>query len=736
LAIAWQNVGYNQPPHPSFYLGEGMTLPVPQPDITLIPSGECGTTPITPYVRIDSGTWRQSVNAAVGVGQNVTLGPEPSTGGTWRWTGPNGFTATTREVNLSNLQPVQAGIYTAAYTNACGTQSRLDFNVILKSIMAHYEFEADTTDSSGNGNDGTPAGSPAYATGQIGQAIDLDGADDYVTAPAGVADCDDITISAWINWDGGDAYQRIFDFNNGTAEYMFLTPDNGDGQLRFGFLTAAEYPNLYASALATGVWTHVAITLDGDTGVLYVNGTAQDTQAIMNNPSNLLPQNLFIGKSAWSTNPYFNGRIDDFRVYNYALSASEIAAFYSGTPVNNPPYFSSDSISKPNVVAAVYTTNTLASDANDPDGDSLTFSKDSGSAWLSVATDGSLSGTPGVSDEGANSFTVRVTDPAGAFDTATLNIMVLPVQRLVLHYEFEDNVDDSSDDGNDGYAHFGPGYSSGQYGQAIEMDGEEDMNAPYIDLPPGAVGSDDITIAAWVYWDGGDAYQRIFDIGNGEYEYMFLTPDNGSNQLRFGFKTAAEYPNLYASAMSTGVWTHVAVTLNGNTGVLYVNGTAADTQTIVNNPSDMLPQNNYLGKSQWSHDPFFNGRIDEFRIYNYALTAGEIKALCTGLPPYFHSDPFYASNATLDVAYSASISDSAIDPDDDPLSYNKVSGPAWLNVAGDGSLSGTPSNGVAGLNSFIVEVTDNISGSDQATLNINVVIGESSASVNSLWITY
>ncbi|MBN1560374.1 RICIN domain-containing protein, partial [candidate division KSB1 bacterium] len=35
LAIAWQNVGYNQPPHPSFYLGEGMTLPVPQPDIVL-----------------------------------------------------------------------------------------------------------------------------------------------------------------------------------------------------------------------------------------------------------------------------------------------------------------------------------------------------------------------------------------------------------------------------------------------------------------------------------------------------------------------------------------------------------------------------------------------------------------------------------------------------------------------------------------------------------------------------
>jgi hypothetical protein len=58
-------------------------------------------------------------------------------------------------------------------------------------------------------------------------------------------------------------------------------------------------------------------------------------------------------------------------------------------------------------------------------GDTLTYSKLSGPVWLSVVTNGTLSGTPGAADVGTNVFTVKVTDAAAAFDTATLNIVVL-----------------------------------------------------------------------------------------------------------------------------------------------------------------------------------------------------------------------------------------------------------------------------------------------------------------------
>jgi hypothetical protein len=54
-------------------------------------------------------------------------------------------------------------------------------------------------------------------SGKTGCAIDLDGTNDYVTLPGGVADAVDITVAAWVNWDGGGNWQRIFDFGNNTT---------------------------------------------------------------------------------------------------------------------------------------------------------------------------------------------------------------------------------------------------------------------------------------------------------------------------------------------------------------------------------------------------------------------------------------------------------------------------------------------------------------------------------------
>jgi chitinase len=88
-----------------------------------------------------------------------------------------------------------------------------------------------------------------------------------------------------------------------------------------------------------------------------------------------------------------------------------------------PPFFNSESIAKPAATEGVeYTGESLANDAIDLDGDPLTFSKLAGPAWLTVAADGTLSGTPGVGDSG--SFTVVVEDGQGGSDDAALNITV------------------------------------------------------------------------------------------------------------------------------------------------------------------------------------------------------------------------------------------------------------------------------------------------------------------------
>ena len=61
------------------------------------------------------------------------FGPQPTTGGSWSWSGPNNFSATTREVFMSNLQVSQAGNYVATYTNSGGCQSTQTFSITVTS---------------------------------------------------------------------------------------------------------------------------------------------------------------------------------------------------------------------------------------------------------------------------------------------------------------------------------------------------------------------------------------------------------------------------------------------------------------------------------------------------------------------------------------------------------------------------------------------------------------------------
>jgi hypothetical protein len=79
--------------------------------------------------------------------------------------------------------------------------------------------------------------------------------------------------------------------------------------------------------------------------------------------------------------------------------------------------------------------------------------------------------------------------------------------------------------------------------------------------------------------------------------------------------------------LNTGGWHQVAVTLNTNLGILYLDGVAVGTNTSMTlNPAILgVTTNNYLGKSQWA-DPYFNGLFDEFRIYNVGLSSAEIAA--------------------------------------------------------------------------------------------------------------
>jgi hypothetical protein len=87
-------------------------------------------TPIVPYIQVNGGAWQQVASVAVNVGGTVNLGPQPQSGGTWRWTGPNGFTSTSRVLNSITLTS-SSNVYTATFKNTDGVASTQAFTITV-----------------------------------------------------------------------------------------------------------------------------------------------------------------------------------------------------------------------------------------------------------------------------------------------------------------------------------------------------------------------------------------------------------------------------------------------------------------------------------------------------------------------------------------------------------------------------------------------------------------------------
>ncbi len=102
-------------------------------NITVATSG-CTATTIVPYLQINNGTWERVTNASVATGGSFKVGPQPVSGGSWRWSGPNEFTATTREISRSGLTTAMSGAYIATYINTCGTTSTQTFNITVQAV--------------------------------------------------------------------------------------------------------------------------------------------------------------------------------------------------------------------------------------------------------------------------------------------------------------------------------------------------------------------------------------------------------------------------------------------------------------------------------------------------------------------------------------------------------------------------------------------------------------------------
>ncbi len=211
-----------------------------------------------------------------------------------------------------------------------------------KQPIAHWKFDEGTGqsafDSSINGNTGqlgsttaADAGDPTWTDGKWGRALSFDGIDDRIAGlPELLAGKSAVTLEAWINPDVINSWRVAVGSSNGggagNSGALVAYDPGGSPSLYFDTRTTSGRVNT-ATALNASVWTHAVGVYDGSNIYLYKNGVLA--------AGPIAQSGAFVGTDVFSigsgtgSSLYFDGLIDDVRIYNYARTASEIRADYN-----------------------------------------------------------------------------------------------------------------------------------------------------------------------------------------------------------------------------------------------------------------------------------------------------------------------------------------------------------------------------------------------------------------------
>jgi len=488
-------------------------------------------------------------------------------------------------------------------------------------------------------------------------ALEFDGDNDYV-------DCEDSfesvtessakTIMAWVKPYSADSATRLITF------YKHSSGASGFA-LRFAGSPAVTWSGLYVKSGGVHEWldsgvsvvtderTHVALVQDGTDVDIYINGTSKKSASNAINPSCTNPPDATIGAYVHGTvSGSLDGTMDQVMVFDRALSGDEVDRVYRNdadwvivdsnlvslwrfdettgtTATDSAGYSDANLVNGPNWTGGIV-------EVNDPNASWVhgDYHLLAGSACID-AGDPNYAAGPNETDLDGNP---RVADGDGDGNSVVdMGAYEYEWGGPVSWWKFDETSGPTGYDSmgySDGTLVNGPNWTSGLIDGALEFYGADE----YVDCGSSfesVTESSTKSITAWIKPDSASSTARLITLWK-----------NNSGHSGFALRFAGSpvtWSGLYRKTVgygwvesevevAEGVWTHIALVQDGCDVDIYVNGVSAANASNAAGPTVSNPANAVVGAYVYQGvSGCLDGKIDDVRIYERALSAEEVEAL-------------------------------------------------------------------------------------------------------------
>jgi len=502
-------------------------------------------------------------------------------------------------------------------------------------LAAYYPFNGSANDESGNGNDGTVEGATLVADrfGNANRAYSFDGLDDYIVVPHSqfFNFTEQISISFWAILQYGPSYYYPY--------HVIEKPDSwGIGQrqdsVSWGVFSSTGSPKtLWTHDLELNKQYHFIMNYDGSQMAIYINGSLDTSEAFTGSISTTT-DDVYIGNTPDGDN--FMGLIDDIRIYDRALSAAEIEALYheDGWPLPAVPTGLAAAPGNGQVILT-WSPNSEADLSHYVVYQSTTqgFTPTSADSVGKVLQPDTSFTAMDLTNGTTYYFKVAAVDESGNYSAASEEVSTTPYDPLriglVAYYPFSGNANDESGNANHGTEYGGVALVADRFenaGSAYSFDGVDD----YIDVGSAAnlnLPGSPLTIEAWV--KGNDttwAPNQVIFFSN-ENDGYGLAVMQTTGILQFA-KVGVDGKYSDGSIKDTD-WHQISIVYSASDSAYFYFDGVSDASNPQYYPRTFSTSQTYLigGRTYLGYTNYFDGLIDDIRIYNRALSEAEIEAL-------------------------------------------------------------------------------------------------------------